>query len=222
MLPYRMISLKQISTPRYRSVVAVFFCVMALGGCRSAYDDLRPTGEQTTCIRKFQPAFRADWYTTSVDVYGHHISGLLLFKVMPDSAVRVVFTNEVGVTFFDFEFTKNDDFRVHQINSQLDRKIVINLLRKDFELLMMRRLGNKPLRIFKRQNEYFDALPGKRETDYFITDKDCASLLRIEKASKRKKMVEVKLVETAGSAPDSVSLQHFTFNMHIALKKLPR
>jgi len=217
-----MTSLKQTSRPRHRFFVAALLCAVTLSGCRSAYDDLQPTGEQTTCIRKFKPAFRVDWYTTSVDVYGHHISGLLLFKVMPDSAVRVVFTNEVGVTFFDFEFTKNDDFRVHQINSQLDKKIVINLLRKDFELLMMRRLGNKPLPVFRRQNEFFDALPGKRETDYFITDKDCASLLRIEKASKRKKMVEVKLVEETGSAPDSVSLQHFTFDMHIALKKLQR
>lgn len=216
-----MISSRQTDRSFHR-LLAALFCVLCLGSCRSAYDGLQPTGEQTGCIRKFKPAFHADWYTTSVDVYGHHISGLLLFKAMPDSAVRVVFTNEVGVTFFDFEFTKNDDFHVHQINSQLDKKIVINLLRKDFEMLLMRRLGDKPLTVFRRQNELFDALPGKNEIDYFITDKDCASLLRIEKASKRKKIVEVKLAETPGSAPDSVSLQHFTFNMQIALKKLQR
>lgn len=217
-----MICSKQISRVCHWPFVAALFFAMATSGCRSAYDDLQPTGEQTTCIVKFKPAFHADWYTTSVDVYGHHISGLLLFKVMPDSSVRVVFTNEVGVTFFDFEFSKDGGFNVHQINAQLDKKIVINLLRKDFEMLMMRRVGNKPLHVFRRQNELFEALPGKKETDYFITDKDCASLLRIEKASKRKKMVEVKLIETPGNAPDSVSLQHFTFNMQIALKKLQR
>src|SRR3569832_981187 len=117
MLLCLMIFSKQINRTHQWPFVALLFFAVALIGCRSAYADLQPTGGQTMCIRKFKPAFRADWYTTSVDVYGHHISGLLLFKVMPDSAVRVVFTNEVGVTFFDFEFAKSGGFKVHQINA---------------------------------------------------------------------------------------------------------
>jgi len=191
-------------------------------GCASSYCDLKPIPADQSCIQKFKPSFKANWYSTTVDVVGKHISGLLLFKVMPDSSTRIVFTNEVGVSFFDFEFGNAGQFKVHQVIQQLDKKPVINLLRKDFELIMMRALTNGHLKSYMRNDELFYALPGKKETDYFITDKDCASLLRIEKASKRKKKTEVFMHRVQGQAPDSVFLKHFTFNMQITLKKLQR
>ena len=38
------------------------------------------------------------------NVVGNHLSGLLLIKKMPDSSTRMVFSNEMGLGFFDFEF----------------------------------------------------------------------------------------------------------------------
>jgi hypothetical protein len=190
--------------------------------CTPLYSDLQPVQADAACLAKFKPAFRADWYNASVDVVGNHISGLLLFKSMPDSSVRIVFTNEVGLTFFDFEYTKQGKFTVHQVIEKLNKKAVINLLRKDFELIMMRDVGEKPLKSFSRNTEILYAVRGKKETDYFITDKDCASLLRIEKNSKRKKKTEVRLIGAHHQAPDSVFLKHFTFAMQLRLKKLHR
>jgi hypothetical protein len=141
---------------------------------------------------------------------------------MSDSSRRVVFTNEVGVTFFDFGFGKDGSFKVHQIIDQMDKKAVINLLRKDFELIMMQHAKGDKLHAYIRDGEIFYALPGKKETDYFITDKECSSLLRIEKASKRKKKTEVKIWNGNQQAPDSVHLKHFTFDMQIGLKKIQR
>jgi hypothetical protein len=141
---------------------------------------------------------------------------------MPDSSKRVVFTNEVGVTFFDFEFGKDRSFKVHQVIEQMDKKAVINLLRKDFELIIMQGITGAKLKTYGQNGEIFHALPGKKETDYFITDKECGSLLRIEKASKRKKKTEVKLWGPQQQPPDSVHLKHFTFDMQIGLKKILR
>lgn len=199
------------------SVYAILFM-----GCSSAYKDLQVIqSNEPACLQKFIPVFKSTWYNASVDVVGKHLSGLLLFKTMADSSVRVVFTNEVGITFFDFEFAKQGQFHVRQVISKLDKKPVINLLRKDFELILMHGAQNK-LKTFTRKGEIFYARTGKKETDYFITDKDCASLLRIEKASKRTKKVEVLLIGNQQHVPDSVYLKHFTFNMQIALKKLQR
>ena len=197
-------------------------CFLLIGCNSIVYKDLQLVQSDSACLEKFKPSFHSDWYNASVDVVGNHISGLLLFKTMPDSSVRIVFTNEVGITFFDFGFLGNGGFKVHQVIQQLDKKVVINLLRKDFELIMMRKVGTGPFKSFSRNGEIFYTLPSKKETDYFITDKDCASLLRIEKASKQKKKVEVTLVGDQHQAPDSVFLKHFTFNMQIGLKKLRR
>ncbi|HEY8934054.1 MAG TPA: hypothetical protein VIM65_02495 [Cyclobacteriaceae bacterium] len=199
------------------SLVAVSLLI----GCKSEYADLKPVQADVTCIEKFKPPFQTQWYNTSIDVIGKHISGLLLFKAMPDSSLRVVFTNEVGITLLDFGFSNDGKFKVYQVIKLLDKKAVINLLRKDFDLIMMRNLRGANLKSFTRNGEIFMARTGKSETDYFITDKDCASLLRIEKASKKK--LKTMVTRIGGEQiPDSVFLKHYTFNMTIALKKLKR
>jgi hypothetical protein len=209
-------------TPFAVPCALLILLLLFFSGCRSIDQSLKPVQADSHCLEKFRPVFKADWYNANVDVIGKHISGLLLFKAMPDSSLRLVFTNEVGVTFFDFEFGKRGEFKVHQIIDQMDKKPVITLLRKDFELIMMRGLTAESLKSYVKNNEILYALPGKKETDYFITDKECASLLRIEKASKRKKKVEVILTGRQQTSPDAVYLKHFTFDMQISLKKLER
>jgi hypothetical protein len=166
---------------RIASRALLFFSIIILANCQSVYKSLKPVQYAHDCVQKFKPAFKVNWYNATVDVIGKHISGLLIFKTMPDSSMRVVFTNEVGVTFFDFEFKNDGSFKVHQIIEQMNKKAVTNLLRKDFELIMMRGVTNGKLKSYLQNDEVFYALPGKKETDYFITDKECASLLRIEK-----------------------------------------
>jgi hypothetical protein len=190
-------------------------------GCTSAYKDLYQVEKDPSCLEKFIPAFEASWYRTSVNVTGKHISGLLLIKTMPDDSKRIVFTNEAGITFFDFEFTQ-DGFVVHQVIRQLDKKPVINTLRKDFEMLLMTQIRKGEAEQFQRGDTIFHGYAGKKEINYFVTDKNCSSLLRIEKASRRKKKVEVKLFNVRNNVPDSVAIQHFLFNMQIQLKKLKR
>ena len=196
-------------------------CVLLMG-CASSYKDLKPVQADPACLAKFKPVFKTTWYNASIDVVGKHLSGLLLFKTMPDSTIRVVFTNEVGITFFDFEFTPTGDFKVKQVIEQLDKDAVITLLRKDFELIMMKGAKGSSIKTLARGEQIFYAVRGKKETDYFITDKDCGSLLKIEKASKRKKKTEVILMGERAQAPDSVFLKHYTFNMQIGLKKILR
>lgn len=207
---------------RMLSICAMMNAFLLAISCASAYKELQPLATGSNCIEKFKPSFASNLYNASVDVYGNHISGLLLFKAMPDSSLRIVFTNEVGISFFDFEFRQNGKFKVHKIFHLLDKRIVIDLLRKDFETIIMRGVTTRPLNGFVHQNEFFYALPGKKETDYFITDKDCATLLRIEKVSKRKKMLEVRFIGIDRQSPDSIYLKHLTFDMQIGLKKIQR
>ena len=68
-----------------------------------------------------------------VDVIGKYLSGLLLLKTMPDSSIRMVFSNEMGFKFFDFEFTPGGGFKVNYIIKKMDRRPVIKTLRQDFD-----------------------------------------------------------------------------------------
>ena len=162
------------------------------------------------------------WYNASVDVMGNHLSGLLLIKNMPDSSMRVVFTNEAGVTFFDFGFSAGGDFKVYHIVKQLDKKAVIETLRKDFTLILCLPFGNRRYERLISGDEIYFRVKQKNESAYFITNKDCASLQRMEWGTARKKMVTVKTPGSGYPSPETIELAHLTFNMQIKLTRIQR
>lgn len=199
------------------------FSLILLLGCASDYKALQPSSPDDACIARLKPSGLATaWYDASIDVVGHHISGLLLIKNMPDSSNRIVFTNEAGFKFLDFEFASGGDFKVHHVVKQLNKKPVIRLLQKDFSLMLGIPFKRGPWQAWQKGNEYFYGVRQKKEMHYFITDKDCASLQRVESGSDRKRVVSLTFHGPDAQKPDSIRLTHHTFAMQIGLKKLAR
>ncbi len=158
-------------------------------------------------------------YKTEVDVVGNQFNGILVFKTMPDSSRRVVFTSETGPTFFDFEF-KQDRFRVVYCLKKLNRKAVIQTLRKDFELLLMENPGRPAAAVLRDSAHlYFPFVSGK-ETNYYVTDTLCQNLLWIEKSGRRKTKVTVAMEPFQGGMPENVRIVHRSFTFAIRLTVL--
>ena len=202
-----------------RFSAACIFCL----GCASEYKQLQAIDPNNACIEKLAPKqINTSWYHASVDVVGNHISGLLLIKNMPDSAYRIVFTNEAGVTFFDFGFSNDGDFKVHNVIKQLDKGPVIQTLRKDFALVLGLPFRGKIVRAWTHQDEIFYGVKQKKETAYFITNKDCASLRRLELGSRRKRKVTVNISQEGYPLPAKIELKHHTFNMQITLTRFEK
>jgi hypothetical protein len=197
------------------SYISLLLLIIA---CAPVNRSLQPATADATCIQKFKPVFNADLYGASIDVIGKHLSGLLLFKTMADSTLRLVFTNEAGLTFFDFEFHRNGDFAVKHVLDQLNKRPVIKTLQKDFEMVMMKTSGAATTFV---ENDYFlFAFKNQKDTDYFITNKDCSKLLQLEKRNRNKLKTKVTLFGEYYHAPDSIHISHRTFKMEMKLKKL--
>lgn len=163
---------------------------------------------------KFRPAFAATTlYSTQVDVLKHHFSGLLLFKPMEDGSIRVVFTNEMGMKFFDFAFEKNGGFTKHYVMPKMDKKAVVKTLKKDFEMILMRQ-DLSLASVFTDSTYRYTAFDLPKGKVYYITNKQCDSLVRIENASKRKPVVTVIM------KGDSIDIQHHTFKFKISSQRL--
>jgi len=198
-----------------------FMAIAALlAGCKSDYKLLEPRAVDAGCVDRLMPkGLETAWFTTSVDVLGNHISGLLFIKQQPGGLYRVVFTNEFGVTFFDFELGPAGHFVVRDIIDKLDRKPVIITFRKDFQLLLgLSFQGN--VQRWRRDAENYYGVSQKKETAYFITDAECASLQRLELGSRRKIKVTERLFGARAGVPDSVQILHHMFAMEIRLKKI--
>jgi hypothetical protein len=190
-----------------------------MAGCKSDYAALETQTVDTACVDRLMPkGLETAWFTTSVDVLGNHISGLLFVKQQPGGLYRVVFTNEFGVTFFDFEFGPNGHFVVRDIIDKLDRKPVIITFRKDFQLLLGLSFQGD-VQGWRQRGENYYGVGQKKEVAYFITDAECASLQRLELGSRRKRKVTERLFGARAAVPDSVQILHHTFAMEIRLKK---
>ncbi|MFT3751305.1 MAG: hypothetical protein QM768_23540 [Agriterribacter sp.] len=203
---------------RYLLFISIFLCFTA---CSSSYKALQRAEADPLCVKKFKPAFATALYTTQVDVIGKHLSGLLIIKTMPDSSVRIVFSNEAGFKFFDFGF-EQDDFKVYYVFDQMDKKAVIKTLRKDFELVLMRHLDAQQSYTAKENQGLYHVFPDGRDIYYYITNDTCDSLTRMERGSKRKKVVEAFIQPGADNVPDSIGIRHYNFNFDIQLKRLQR
>lgn len=201
----------------------LLFSICICVGCVSDYKALVAVAVDQNCVSKFRPTgIETSWFDAGVDVTGKHISGLLLIKNMSDSSDRVVFTNEAGVKFLDFEWKKDGTFKVYYVIDQLDKRAVVNLLKNDFELILGVPFKATSWKAWNNGKEIFFGTVQKNETYYFITDKDCASLLRIESGSDKKRKVTVRSYGRNRQQPDSIHLQHHTFDMKIILKKIER
>ena len=196
--------------------------ILIMTGCSSIYKKLQPATADANCILKFRPVFTSSLYTTHVNVIGRHLSGLLLFKPLSDTSTRVVFSNEMGIKFFDFEFFQSGGFKIHYVTKQLNRKTVITALRKDFEMILMKGIEHRPFESFEADGYKWFGYRGYKETDYYITDPSCEKLVRIEKGSGRKPKVTVIMENYHDNIPDTIGISHKLFDFNIGLKYIQR
>jgi hypothetical protein len=79
--------------------------------------------------------FHKGLFRMTFDISKNHISGFLLIKKTSDSSTSIVFTNEFGICFFNFEFL-DGKFIIHTLFPSFDRKPLLNLLEMDFRLIL--------------------------------------------------------------------------------------
>lgn len=204
-----------------RNLLSISIFCLIIGCSHSPYQNLQTSTVNSSCLNYFKPNFNSVLYNAHINVVGKHLSGLLLFKTMPDQTTRVVFSNEMGVKFFDFEYSSSG-FKVLYIISQLDRKAVVKQLKADIGLVIMHDIDISSAKTMENKDQlYFAFFSGKEQT-YYLTDTSCTKLIRIENASKNKKKIIINLTDYKGGMADSIYIAHQNFEFNISLKQLDR
>jgi len=200
----------------------IFLSLISLNLSCNQYRHMQKVQSDESCLLKFKPDLHHVIYKTSVDVIGKHISGLLVIKRMPDSSTRIVFTNEMGFSFFDFDFLPDSGFKVYQIIPQMNKEALVRTLRKDFELLLYRNLSNSKYYSLKDSGMIYHAFPQMEGVNYYVTDSSCRQLVKMQRASTKKPVMEAYMYGgSSGLAPDSISIRHFNIShFSITLKKI--
>jgi len=78
------------------------------------------------------------------------------------------------------------------------------------------------LQSWKTREEIFYGVVQKKEMAYFITDKDCSSLRRLEWGTKLKRKVSIQITGAGYPWPDTLDITHYTFPLQIRLTRLKK
>lgn len=197
-------------------------CLFFVLSCSPVHKQMQSATADINLLQKFKPAFTVALYNTTVDVVGNHLSGLLLIKKMPDSTTRMVFSNEMGLSFFDFEFVDDGSFKVYSIIKKMNKKSVIKTLRHDFELILMNTLDYNKAIVKTNEGQLYFIFPQKKGYNYYITNADGTELVRMERASNKKAIVNAVMMNYNNGIPDTIGISHKIFEFNIGLKRIER
>lgn len=199
----------------------IFLSTASLHVSCNSYRRMQKIQADNSCVQKFKPYFDHTLYKTSVDVIGKHLSGILLINKMTDSTTRIVFSSETGFTFFDFGFQAENGFSVYQITSQMNKKALINTLRKDFDLILFRNMEADKYFTLTDSLFLYHAFRQSTGINYYITDNSCSTLVKMQRASDKKPIMEAYMKINAGNpSPDTIMIRHLNVNFTIKLIKI--
>lgn len=175
-----------------------------------------------------KPHFEKELYRGVVDgkfgLKKFHLSGILYLKNFADTATRVVFQSEMGATFFDFGWDKNDSFRVYSITDQMNKAALIKTLKKDFEMLLVKNMSAQPSGIYnfnKNSDENYIRFELDKGFVYYIANRE-RKLDAIENADEQRKVVVINMSPDSpfGTLPEKISIRHLLAGFTIDLKKI--
>lgn len=153
-------------------------------------------------------------YKANIQVYDNNFGGLLIIKKIEDGNHRVVFTTEMGAKLFDFSITETD-FKVNYILDDLNKKLLINLLKTDFKALVQER--NLVSRRYIK--DFFDiyktTISGKNHF-YYVSDQ----LDQIIRTGHRKEKVHFLFTDINNNIANHIIIKHHNINLQIALKSI--
>lgn len=198
-------------------VISLFFCCIS---CTSYIKKNNFKKVSETTVSAHNPYFSdltKDYvYKANIKVYDNNFSGIFIVKKISKSKHRIVFTTEMGAKIFDFTF-HNNDFKVNYVIENLDKKLLLNVLEKDFRML-----------VHEQQsviNEYVKDATTVLETKiegqtsfYEFTPK--GKLTRIVRASKRKRKVDIIFSTISMDTAKNIQILHHNIKLNINLKAI--
>jgi hypothetical protein len=153
-------------------------------------------------------------YKANIKIYGKELTGIFIAKKINETTHRMVFTTEFGNKLLDLEISEND-FKVNSIVSELDRKIVINILVNDFRLLLRNHYDCKA-QFDSKESKIYLSEDGKLLNYLFISKSD-NTLSKIVQATKRKEKINLFFTLENNIFASKILIEHKTIPLKIEL-----
>ncbi|WP_312823158.1 hypothetical protein [Epilithonimonas sp.] len=153
-------------------------------------------------------------YKCQLDIYNNHVSGILIIKKINQTTHRVAMTSDFGNKLIDFELSDND-FKLNYVLPDLDKKIVINFLKNDFQRLLKREYP--VTESFEDDNSKIYLSKINNQSYYLFYNKDNSLLKKVVYTKSNREKIDFTFDAKKHIFADSIDLQHKDFNINIKL-----
>lgn len=154
-------------------------------------------------------------YKANIDAFGSSFGGILIVKKLGQNHHRIAFTTEMGNKIFDFTF-KEEGFKVNHILKEMDKKILINILRNDFRVLVKEK-PSVEMSFQKNSNSMYKTSIGKKKYYHFLSEEKLTKVVRVGSV---KEKVEFTFSEINDNIARQIQILHKNFNLKIILKAI--
>lgn len=199
---------------RYLVISLFFFLVSSCTSLPTTKNLVGKTNNETVSNPYFSDVKTDYVYKAKINTGKNNFGGLLIIKKIEEEKHRVVFTTEFGNKIFDFEFYK-ESFKVNYITDKLNKKLIINALKKDFHLLVSE-FNESELQFSTGKKTIYKTTLNKKDNYYFMSKKN-NSLTKIVMASKRKEKMTILFKNIETKIAKKIEMKHHNFNMTIQL-----
>ncbi len=158
-------------------------------------------------------------YKAKIEVYGKNFGGILIIKKIAAESHRVVFTTEFGSKLFDFQF-EGDTFTKNFVVEDLDKKLVINILKDDFKLLVNEK--TKILEVYESENQRIYKTHNDERFNFYFINAGTGQLQKIVNTSKTKEKMEIDFMSSDGKIADTIAIKHSNIKLTIDLEKFKK
>lgn len=108
---------------------------------------MRPTSSVKVSRGNLMPAFdqlqEAKYYTAQIDFKENSMPGIMAMTKEDTGKFRIVMMTTFGMSLFDFSVSR-DSFVVNSCMEQMNKKVVLKILEKDFRSLLMLNVPEQP------------------------------------------------------------------------------
>ncbi|SEW45704.1 hypothetical protein SAMN05421841_3365 [Chryseobacterium wanjuense] len=153
-------------------------------------------------------------YKCQMDIYKNHVSGILIIKKINETTHRVAMTSDFGNKLIDFEISEND-FKLNYVLPDLDKKIVINFLKNDFQQLLKQKYPVSESFENGNSNIYLSKIDKKAY--YLFFNNENGLLKQIIYTKNNKEKIDFTFDAKKHIFADSLNLQHKDFKINIKL-----
>jgi hypothetical protein len=153
-------------------------------------------------------------YKAKIDIYGKYFGGILIIKKVEKDTHRVVFTTEFGNKIFDFLY-EGDTFTKNFVLKDLDKKIIVNTLQKDFKLLISESSGVEEQ--FSAENQKVYKTKTSNRFNFYFCNKEPEVLKRIVQTSKRKEKIQILFTSSKNEVAQQIEIIHSNIKLKIDL-----